>query len=97
MHKPSRPVENLFRQHVRMSGAKGVEPPVIRQRLAEPRRGLVNRRALRCEDLLQLLPRQGVILFVSTPPTRYTGNGRVFNRASLTAVRACDASALLPR
>jgi len=65
MRKTSGPIENLFGQHVRMSGAKGVEPVVIRQRLAEPRRGLVNRRALRAEDLLQLLARHSVIFFVS--------------------------------
>ena len=65
MRQASGPIEYLFRQHVRMPGAKGVQPPVVRQRLAEPRRGLANRHALRCEDPLQLLPRHPVISFVS--------------------------------
>jgi len=48
-----------------MTGAKSVEPPVIRQRLAEPLRSLVNRRALRYKDPLQVRARNSIVFIVS--------------------------------
>src|SRR5437899_9783994 len=69
-------------------------------RAAAPRSG--DRRALAMRTAQEFFnavtrPARTSLLFVNTPPIKYTGKGRVFNRANLTAANACDASSRAAR